>query len=255
MSREVLANFTMSKEHGSACCSALVVLHQAHSTPGKVGECLKRRGLKLDRCCPSIGDSLPEDLSGYSAAVIFGGPQSANDDADPAIRAELDWLERVALKSPIPILGICLGAQQIARVLGSRVGPHPDGRVEIGYWCVSPTEMGRDFLSEPTVFYQWHSETFDVPRCAQHLAHNEAFSGQAFCYDEHVYAIEFHPEITREMVDRWCTSEKGREKLSLRGAQSHAEQLEGYDRYSPISDRWLNTFLDRYLLAGARRPD
>ncbi|MDG2076591.1 MAG: hypothetical protein P8J24_08530, partial [Arenicellales bacterium] len=83
---------------------------------------------------------------------------------------------------------------------------------------------------------------------ARHLAHNDAFTGQAFIYGDSVYGIEFHPEITREMVERWCSSEKGRVKLSLEGAQSHAQQLTGYDQHHAASDQWLNTFLDRHLL-------
>ena len=229
----------------------LIVVHQAHSTPGKIGEFLGQRGVSLDRRCPSTGDPLPEDLSPYAAAIVFGGPQSANDDHDRAIRAELDWLERRAIPSNCPLLGICLGAQQIARALGAKVGPHPEGRVEIGYWAVSPTRAGDDFLEQPTVFYQWHSETFEIPVGAEHLATNDAFAGQAFRYGHHVYAIEFHPEMTHEMIDRWCSSEKGRAKLSLEGAQPHARQLADYDHYSARSDKWLNRFLDRHLLVNA----
>ncbi len=226
----------------------LIVVHQAHSTPGKIGELLGHRGFTLDRRCPSVGDTLPVDLSPYAAVIVFGGPQSANDDSDLAIRSELAWLEKSAIISGVPLLGICLGAQQIARVLGANVGPHPGGRVEIGYWLVSPTVEGGHFLERPTVFYQWHSETFEIPVGAQHLAHNDAFSGQAFIYGDRVYGIEFHPEITREMVERWCSSEKGRVKLSLEGAQSHAQQLAGYDQHHAASDQWLSTFLDRHLL-------
>ena len=72
----------------------LIIVHQAHSTPGRVGELLEQRGCVLDRRCPNLGDPLPSDLSPYAASVLFGGPQSANDDHLPGIRAELEWLER-----------------------------------------------------------------------------------------------------------------------------------------------------------------
>ena len=141
----------------------LVVVHQEKSTPGRVGEFLTARGYELDRRCPMMGDPLPTDLSQYAASVVFGGPMSANDDHLPGIRAELDWLEKYGIPSGRPLLGICLGGQQIARVLGARVGRHCDGLVEIGYYEVAPTDSGGDFLDCPTVFYQWHTETFEIP--------------------------------------------------------------------------------------------
>ncbi len=228
----------------------LIVVHQEKSTPGRVGEFLTARGFELDRRCPNLGDPLPTDLSGYAASVVFGGPMSANDDHLPGIRAELEWLEKHALPSDRPLLGICLGGQQIARVLGARVGKHCDGLVEIGYYEVTPTESGGDFLECPTVFYQWHTETFEIPDDAVHLAHNENFAGQAFRYDGCTYAIEFHPEMTREMVDNWCQSEGGSPKLGLPGAQPHEAHLEGYARFAAETDRWLGRFLDqRFLVA------
>lgn len=227
----------------------LIVVHQEHSTPGRVGEFLIQRGYALDRRCPCMDDPLPDDLSDYEAIVVFGGPQSANDDHLPGIRAELRWLETCAIPSNLPLLGICLGAQQIARVLGAKVGPHDEGLVEIGYWQISPTQDGAEFLDSPMMFYQWHSETFEIPTSAVHLAHNEAFAGQAFQYNDHVYGIEFHPEMTREMITRWCTSERGEPKLSLRGAQAADTQLRNFERYAASTDRWLSSFLDDRLLA------
>jgi GMP synthase (glutamine-hydrolysing) len=226
----------------------LIVVHQEHSTPGKVGEFLVHRGYTLDRRCPNLGDSLPDDLSCYAAAVVFGGPQSANDDHLPGIKAELQWLEKHAIPAECPLLGICLGAQEIARVLGAKVGPHDDGLVEIGYWDVHPTGADEEFLAQSTTFYQWHSETFDIPEDAVHLAENGNFAGQAFRYEQ-AYAIEFHPEMTRAMIDKWCTSERGSKKLALNGAQSHVSQIEGYDRNAEATDRWLSEFLDGFLPA------
>ena len=227
----------------------LAVLHQADSVTGRVGEFLQRRGCLLDECRPMLGEPLPERLDDYAAAVVFGGPQSANDDHLPGIRAELDWLDRTALPSGRPLLGICLGAQQIARVLGAAVGRHEDGVVEIGFTEITPTEAGRDFLPEPTSFYQWHAETFDIPHGAVHLAGTGAFPNQAYRYGEQVYGIEFHPEMTREMIGRWCSSEEGSAKLDQPGAQPHAEQLASFDRHVGDCDRWLDLFLDQQLLA------
>jgi GMP synthase (glutamine-hydrolysing) len=229
----------------------LIIVHQEHSTPGKVGMFLEQRGCRLDRRCPNLGDSLPQDLTAYDAAVVFGGPMSANDDHLDGIRAELGWLERVALPSGIPLLGICLGAQEMARVLGAKVGPRADGLVEIGYTEIHPTAESTGFLERTTTFYQWHSETFEIPKDAVHLAANEAFPGQAFRYGESAFAIEFHPEMTLEMINRWCTSERGSAKLNLEGAQAHEDQVTSYHRHAETTDRWLGDFLDRHLLGAA----
>ena len=227
----------------------LIIVHQETSNPGLVGEGLVSRGYTLDRRCPCIGDALPTELSRYEGIVIFGGPQSANDDHIPGIRLELDWLEATVLPAEIPVLGICLGAQQIARVMGAKVGPHPDGVVEIGYWEVSPTEAGQAFLPVPTMFYQWHAETFEIPAGAIHLASSSAFPGQAFIYNNRIFGIEFHPEMTRQMIDLWASSETGSKKLSLCGAQQHKEQLENHDRFASASHSWLDQFLDGPFLA------
>ncbi|NJO38347.1 MAG: hypothetical protein HC871_13000 [Rhizobiales bacterium] len=85
----------------------LIVVHQDHSSPGKIGDFLSERGYALDRRCPNLGDPLPADMSAYAAAVIFGGPMSANDDHLDGIRAELDWLERRVTARDCPLLGIC----------------------------------------------------------------------------------------------------------------------------------------------------
>jgi GMP synthase (glutamine-hydrolysing) len=92
--------------------AALIVLHGELSTPGRVGLELRGRGITLDVRRPRFGDALPETLDDHVGAVIFGGPQSANDD-DEVVRRELDWLD-VPLKERKPFLGICLGAQLLA---------------------------------------------------------------------------------------------------------------------------------------------
>ena len=225
----------------------IAVFHSRNPDPGKVRERLAARGFEIDGRSPCHGDTLPADLSGYTAAIVFGGPQSANDSHDPGIRAELDWIEDAALPSGLPVLGICLGAQQIARVLGARIGPHPDGLVEIGYCEVRPTGRCPRFLTAPTMFYQWHQETFEIPGDAVHLAENALFPGQAFRYREHVYGIEFHPEMTRELIESWCGPEGGSARLDRPNAQGRAVQLQGYARHAAASDRWLDGFLDQFL--------
>ncbi len=119
----------------------------------------------------------------------------------------------------------------MARVLGARVGRHPESLVEIGYHPIYPTAAGAAYFDGPTMFYQWHRETFEIPAGAVHLAHNDAFDAQMFRYGEAAFGIEFHPEMTRAMVERWTASERGAPMLALPGGQPRAAQLEGYRRY------------------------
>ncbi len=228
--------------------AVLVIVHQAHSTPGRIGERLEKRGYRLDVRRPALGDSLPEHLGEHQAVVVFGGPMSANDEL-PFIRAEIDFMEQ-ALKAGLPLLGICLGAQMMARALGARVSPHHEGECEIGYYPLRPTELGSSMLAWPSHVYHWHSEGFELPSGADLLATGATFPNQAFRYGETAYGLQFHPEVTREMMCRWTT--KGAHHLTRRGAQPGEAHLEGWGRYDGAVCRWLDGFLDTWLGKGTR---
>jgi hypothetical protein len=102
----------------------LIVLHQETSTPGRVGNALRALGHGLDVRRPRFGDPLPETLDDHAGAVIFGGPMSAND-ADGFVRREIDWIA-VPLREQRPFLGICLGAQMLAKQLGAKAARRSD---------------------------------------------------------------------------------------------------------------------------------
>ena len=122
--------------------SILVIVHQETSNPGLVGDKLRSRGYHLDIRCPALGDALPKTMAHHAGAIVFGGPMSANDDDTlPFLRTELDWIT-MAVASGRPYLGICLGAQLLARVLGASVTPHSEGQREIGYCALQPTPTG-----------------------------------------------------------------------------------------------------------------
>ncbi len=127
--------------------TVLIVLHQEHSTPGRVGRTLREMGARLDIRRPSLDEPLPKTLRGHDGAVIFGGPMGANDSHD-WIKREIDWLE-VPLAEKKPFLGICLGAQMLARALGARVFTYEDKRSEIGYFPISPTAAADRLCAEP----------------------------------------------------------------------------------------------------------
>jgi GMP synthase (glutamine-hydrolysing) len=226
------------------CEKILLVVHQAHSDPGRIATELTRLGYDLDLRRPSCGDSLPADLDGHAGAVMFGGPMSANDDHLDFIRTELDWIGS-ALASGKPYLGICLGAQLLARYLGGRVSTHPDGYHEIGYYPVEPVEAGHDLFERGFHAYEWHSEGFDLPRGATLLATGQHFPHQAFRYGGKVFGLQFHPEVTPPIMARWTSNEA--HKLNFPGAQPQLQQLAARERFEPGVERWLGRFLRHWL--------
>ena len=226
----------------------LIVLHQETSTPGRVGQALCRRGFEFDIRRPRFGDPLPKTLIHHAGAIVFGGPMSANDD-EPYIHAEIDWL-RVPLAEGVPYLGICLGAQMLAKHLGARVGFHPEGRIEAGYYPIHPTAEGRRLMRWPERVYQWHREGFDLPRGARLLAAGDAFPNQAFVYGASAFGLQFHPELTLAMMHRWTV--RGRARLELPGAQPRPAHFAGRAVHDAALRDWLERFLDLWLAADRR---
>ena len=235
---------------------ALLIVHQETSEPGRVGRLLSQCGYDLDIRCPNQGQPLPEDMAAHDAVVIFGGPMSANDGHDmPGIGAELAFMPKI-LESNTPFLGICLGAQLLARTLGASVWTHPEGLAEIGYYRITPTEAGQAYFGGPAMFYQWHREGFDLPQGATLLATGETFTNQAFRYGDTAFAIQFHPEVTREMMGRWTT--RGAERLKTPGAQPAEAHFEGLERYDAAVDRWIRRLIGQLFGPGlplAGEPD
>lgn len=224
---------------------ALLIVHQEHSNPGLVGQMLHARGYTLDIRCPAIGHALPDRLDDHAAVVVFGGPMSANDDDTlPFIRTELDWIPNV-LDQQLPFLGICLGAQLLARSLGARVAPHEDGLREIGYFPIQPTEAGQQYFKKPMHVYHWHQEGFELADGASLLAGGEWFPNQAYRYGENAYGVQFHPEITAPLIDKWTT--QAADHLTLAGAQPRDAHFEGHARYAEQMEQWLSDFMEHWL--------
>jgi GMP synthase (glutamine-hydrolysing) len=227
----------------------LVIVHQETSDPGLVGQLLRQQGYTLDLRCPAIGHCLPMNMDGYAGAIVFGGPMSANnDDTLPFIRAELDWIPTV-LEAGTPYLGICLGAQLLARVLGGSVEEHTDGLREIGYVPIQLVRDRHNPFAKLEYVYHWHKEGFSIPQDAVRLAAGNVFPNQAFQYGESAYGVQFHPEITREMIDIWV--ERAGDQLTLPGAQSHTEQTAAHDRHAETVREWLESFLPYWLNSGS----
>ena len=223
----------------------LTIIHKETTIPGVVGQKLNEMGYELDIRAPIFGEPLPDDLSSYAAALVFGGPMSVNDD-EPYLHKEAVWVRSV-LDAKLPYLGICLGAQMLAKVLGAKVGRHPQALEEIGYYPIYATADGEGLFPTQMNVYQWHNEGFALPNGAVPLAKGNTFECQAFRWGDRTYGLQFHPEMTAAMVDFWTT--QGADLLDAPNAKPRDAQIADHQTYSASVAAWLETFLKNWLSA------
>ncbi|MEQ8823985.1 MAG: hypothetical protein RIC14_06410 [Filomicrobium sp.] len=222
----------------------LVVLHQRQSCAGRIGRWMRENGIDVDIRRPLFDDPLPETLADHCGAIVFGGPMSANSDC-PFIRREIDWLA-IPLREQKPLLGICLGAQLLAKQLGAHVGPNSRGSVEVGYYPLGEAILDDRSFHWPDQVFQYHGEGFEVPAGAERLvAGNEDFPNQAYRYGEKAIALQFHPEVTFEMIRRWSFA--AAEHYDRPGARTRLEIVEEHMLFGPDVESWLDLFLSRWI--------
>ncbi|MCG8583667.1 MAG: gamma-glutamyl-gamma-aminobutyrate hydrolase family protein [Pirellulales bacterium] len=155
-------------------------------------------------------DEIPKHLNLEQVAglVVLGGPMNVDEtDLFPFLEQEVEWI-REALGRKIPILGLCLGSQLLAKALGARV--YPNAVKEIGWYDVQIDAAASDDplfadCSETETVFQWHGDTFNLPEGAVRLATSEQCENQAFRYGENAFGLQFHAEMTEELVELWLT--------------------------------------------------
>jgi len=191
----------------------ILVVQNSRTAPiGLLGDYLAEFGADLVTITPPEDDPLPDDPSGFDGAVVLGGPQSAADDeTSPYIPRLLDLMRGFA-DANRPILGICLGAQLLARVHGERVYQH--SLMERGFKPVESTPAGADdsvmgSLGPVRHIMQWHYDTFDLPKDAVLLATGSDCVNQAFRLGDSQYGLQFHPEVNSEIVRDWVSRAEG----------------------------------------------
>ncbi len=224
---------------------AVLIRHTKSERDDRVARALAARGFALDQRFVALGDPFPALDEGHAVCVVYGGPQmaSAAEETD-YLSEELRWIDGW-VASERPFLGICLGAQMLARSQGAQVAPHREGLHEIGYVEVHPTPRGREVLDAPLHVYHWHTEGFALPAGAELLATGRTFENQAFRLNARTYGLQFHPEVTLEMMAHWM--DEAGHMLSWPGAQAREVQLSHAERHHEPLGVWLEGFLDRLL--------
>lgn len=229
--------------------SLVLVRHGDDPPDDRVVAFAVERGLRPVIVKPFRGEPLGEPDADVAGTVIYGGPFNVfEEDRHPFLDDEARWI-RTCMAAGIPVLGICQGAQQIARILGAEVGPKPGEPHEFGYYRISPTPDGADFMTGPMYFTESHFHTFDIPRGAVHLAGSDAFANQAFRYGDCTYALQFHPEVTIEGFRRWQRAKRA--TYERPGVQPKAEQDEMMLRHDAAQAEWFYAFLERLFGPGA----
>lgn len=225
-----------------------VIRHLAFEDLGSLGSVLNACEADIQYFEAGVDDlsrlaSLSDDL-----LVILGGPISVNDVADyPFLSDEVALLEQ-RLVADKPTLGICLGAQLMAKALGAKV--YSGDCKEIGWFGLkvnaSGEAMGMTGLGEnETQMLHWHGETFDIPVGAKCLASTERFANQAFSYGERCLALQFHPEVTASGLQRWFIGHTG--EISATEGVSVAQLRRDTQNYAAALEAKASTFFEQWL--------
>lgn len=223
----------------------ILIRHGDEPDDDRVVSYFRAQGIEPEIKKPFKGEALGDVDSSVAASVVFGGSFSVfEEDKHPFLRAENRWIEQ-CLRQEVPLLGICQGAQSIARVLGAGVGPRPGEPQEFGYYEITPTEAGRAFFPEKLVVCQAHFHEFGIPAGGELLASSRLFTNQAFRYGPATFAFQFHPEVTMAGFRRWQRSEWA--GFGRPGAQPRAEQDALMAQHDARQHAWFMGFLDRFF--------
>jgi GMP synthase (glutamine-hydrolysing) len=185
--------------------NTLIIKHIDIEGPGLIEYCLSQEKVPYHILNLTSRVHWPK-LEDITHIVLLGGPMNVyEEDRYPFLKDE-DLFIKEAIQRGKAILGICLGAQLIAKALGAKVSKAP--AKEIGWYDVSLTETGSQdplFSNLPKTFsvFQWHGDTFEIPKGGKLIATSSPVSHQAFRYGERVYGLQFHLEVTEEMIGEW----------------------------------------------------
>lgn len=232
----------------------LICQHVPHEILGTLNPLLKRAGFRIRYVNFGRHPDAEPDLEGYHGLIVLGGPMSVNNTRQcPHLLTEMKLIEE-AMKRNLPVLGICLGAQLIAKTLGASV--YPNREKEIGWYDVTPTEEAeRDLLTVEfrgtEKVFQWHGDTFEIPKSAVHLAFSPLCANQAFRYGASVYGLQFHLEVDEPMIRRWLRVTENQNEIAGLGGKIDPDRIEletthHIEELQQLSNRVFSRFIDLF---------
>lgn len=221
------------------------IRHNEEPEDDRVSSFFCGRGFEPEVRRPFRGEVLGEVDDGVMASVVFGGPFNVfEEDRFPFLHAENRWIEQ-CLKRQVPLLGICQGAQSMARVLGAKVGPKDSGVHEFGYYELEATPEGRGLFPEKLMVCQAHFHGFEIPAGASRLATSVSFENQAFSYGPRALGLQFHAEVTPHGFRRW--QEAAWAPYGKPSAQSREEQNKLMAEHDAAQAAWFQSLLERFF--------
>jgi len=239
----------------------LVLQHLDIEPPALIADYLLKAGHTLETVRIDKEEAMPDTLKGYAGLIVMGGPMSANDDSLPFIGREIHLLQQ-AIAQDFPVLGICLGAQLLAKAAGAEILPSPE--YELGWYPLFPMLEGAAdalFSSLPTEgldVFQWHGETFLLPQGAKLLASCPKVPNQAFRLGSCQYGLQFHVEVDTPIIHKWIDAgESERSHLGGSGIQNILLEI---PQYLPAMQSFCDTMCNNWLKLtqqrkrAARRP-
>ena len=223
----------------------LAVIHGENVRSGVFGEVVASRGHALEEWSLACGTPLPRPLDAYGGVLVFGGAMHADQDRHhPWLSEETLFLERL-IDLRLPVLGICLGAQLLAKAAHAPV--HRASEFEIGWYPVELTDAAADdpvIGRLPRTFdaFQWHHYTYGVPAGAVELARSDVCT-QAFRLGENAWGVQFHPEVTLEQVEGWLEEDED-EPAPVDRAKVQTETRERIETWNALGRDLCDGFVD-----------
>jgi GMP synthase (glutamine-hydrolysing) len=239
----------------------LVFQHVPYEPLGTLDPLLKEAGFRIRYVNFGRQPESRPSLDGYQALIILGGPMNADQiDSHPNLLTEIEII-REALERDISVLGICLGAQLLAKALGGEVTRNATR--EIGWYDVELTDAGScdpvlsAFTPVQEVF-QWHEDGIHLPPGAVHLAASDSSDVQAFRHGEHAYGFQFHLEVDRSLIERWLTVPANQPVLQAEAGNIEPdvirEQISGsIDALEALSRTTFSRWIERFEISPRRR--
>ena len=246
---------------GMARPKILVFQHVPYEPLGTLDPLLKESGFRIRYVNFGRDPHQRPSLERYEALIVLGGPMNAHQiDTYPNLATEVDVI-REAVDTGMSVLGICLGAQLLAKAVGGRVSRNAER--EIGWHDVQLTETGMNdpvissFASTQEVF-QWHEDGITLPADVPNLATSPASNVQAFRCGEHAYGFQFHLEVDASLVERWLTVPANQPMLAAEAGRVDPDEIrqQTNDRIGALQDLSRETFsrwIDRFDIAPRRR--